>query len=364
MDCITNIVGVTNKTDLPYYSELSPDMQAAIALSTSGLYIDTLTGGIDLRTIDTADYMTLALQYALDAKPEAEKVFKDDLLVAVNNRYAPAKVKFNGLIGKRSFSANLPVGADNQGHRYRVYQPIAGNITINRIGVALSGVATFNVYVSRCEAGAYGVEELLYTFPVTTTFGLFADADLSSQNGQIVLPMQINGVAQEYYIFYKRSEANGLLAKNNEIKCGCSGDKGMRALDSYMHYDGVSINDMDNLRSVSADRKGHGISVSSVVGCEHSVIICREYEKKEAVSLMMQWAVLYKTGELWIEYLLKSGYINRDSMQNREYFLGKRNHFKSEYEQRITAIANGMTLGETNCYVCKDDTMTLGTIYS
>lgn len=363
--CLDNIIGVTDKTDIPFYADLATQLKTDIALSSSGLHLDRLTGGIDLYAVDDQTYMPLVLKLGLDARNQASKILGDELLLAINNRFHAAKTKYIGFIGRRTVSATLNSTGNIQGHRYRMHEPIAGNIAISAIGVNVNGTATFNVYVARCNSKDKAIEETLYTFPVTTVANTFTNVNMSSAGGSIKLPMEIDGVAQEYYIYWKRDEAGGLLPKNNDMKCGTCGSKtANQALSGFMFYDGISFADTSNLNSVTIDKMGHGLSVSAVVGCDHTMVICREYEKKEAVQLMMQWAALYKAGELWIEYIIKSGYINKDNMQNREYYWGKRDHFRKQFSERITAIANAMELGETNCYVCKSDTMFKGTIYS
>lgn len=363
MNCIADIIGVTESTDIPHYNDLSEEMQAAIAVSNSGLYMDALPGGIDLNEIDTQESMEFALQSALNASEEAQKTLKADLLLAINNRFQPAKVKFYGYIGERSVTGVFNTTANFEGHRYRMIEPIAGNVVINQIALCLNGANTFNVYVARCNAKSKAIEAVLHTLPITTVSGQWSNATMPQ--GGITLPMEIYGVEQEYYIYYDRTEAGGLMPKNNNIKCGgCTAATVMKSLNAYMTYHGVSFNSLENLSNMKADQQGHGISIQAVVGCDTETVVCREYDKQEAIQQMMAWAARYKAGELWIEYIFKGAQVNRVNLQNREYLWGKRNHFRKEYEERITAIANNLTLGETNCYTCKDDKVIKGTIYS
>ncbi len=364
-DCLLNLVGVTDKTDIPFYADLDAELQEDIAVSSSGHFMDRLTGGIDLMSVDNAEYMALVLKLSLDAKTEASRILNDELLIAINNRFHPSKTKFNGFIGRRTYSATSSTASNLQGHRYRMLNPIAGLITINSIAVNVNGAGTFKVYVDRCNSWDSEIAETLYEFPVTSIAGNWVNADMSSQQGQIILHMEIEGEPQEYYIYWKRDESGGLSPKNNDMKCyTCGNKRQMYALEEFMLFNGIAFGSTSQLRNVNLDRLGHGLSVAAVVGCDHSEIICREYNKKEAVKLMMDKAAQYKAGELWIEYVMKSGYVNRDNMQNREYMWGKRNNFRKEFDERITSIANAMELAETHCYQCKDNIMQKGTIYS
>lgn len=365
VDCLLNLTGVTDSTTIPFYEDLDDAQQIAIAVSASGLYLDTLTGGIDLMGVDDVLYQKAVLDLGLKACNESLKVLNDELLLAINNRFHPAKTKFNGFIGRRSVSSTLQSGPNYQGQRYRMEEPIAGIITIKSIGVNVNGAASFNIYVARCNSRDPTIEEVLYTFPVTTVANVFTNADMSAQPKGIVLDMQIEGVPQEYYIYWKRDEAGGLYPKNNDLRCNtCSNNQAASALSGFMDFHGIFFSDPNQLHSVNADKYGHGLSVAAIVSCDHTTVICREYNKKAAVQLMIDKAAQYKAGELWIEYILKSAWVNRDNLQSREYMWGKRNNFRAEFETRITAIANEMELGETHCYVCRNDTMYKGTIYS
>ncbi len=364
-NCISDIIGVTNNTLIPFYDELDSDIQDLIISSKSQLYMDTLTGGIDLMMIDDKDYMISVLNLALQAKAEAEKILQDELLLAINTRFIEAKPRFNGFIGLRPISATSASSGELQGHRLRMIEPIAGNIIINKVSVNISGSTDFNVYIAVCNAYEKQIQQVLYTLPVTSTAGSWSDCDISDQGGQIILPMEIEGIEQEYYIYWKRSEAGGAFPKNNEIVCiSCLGKKTTRALEEFMDFKGISFASTDNVRNASIDRLGHGISLSAVVQCDQTMVICREYDKKDAIRLMMNKAAQYKAGELWIEYILKSGVVNKVALQSREYMYGKRNNFSAEFSKRITAIADSMTLGETACYTCKQDKVIKGGIFS
>lgn len=366
MGCLTNIVGVTASTTIPFYDELPEQLQTDIAASMSGNYIDVLTGGIDLTTIDDLDYMVRILEDGLRACGQAEKVLNDELLVALNSRYQASKPKFIGDIGRMAFSGNLSYPSKYHGMRLRANQPIAGNIRISKIKLGVNGAATFNVYIARCESRNDVISEILHTLEVTTVPSVMTNIDLSEVEGGIVLPMEINGIEQEYYIFYDRTEAGGLYPKNNEIKCGTctSANRAMDALKNFVHAQGVYFEDQNDLAQVASDSYAHGFVVTATIGCEQESVICREYAKKEAMSLVMATAAQNKAGEIWIEYIFKSGYVNKTNLQNREYLWGKRSHFRAEFDKRITVLATSMTVGETNCYTCKDEVISKGLIRS
>lgn len=362
MECLKELVGVTNDTTIPFYDDLATDVQDAIAVSKSGLYMDTLPGGVDLSTIIDKQYMGLILQQGIKARDEAAKILADELVIAIATRYQSAKPKFTGQIGRKAVSATSAVSQKYTGQRYKIIEPIAGNITVNRVEVNVSGSVGFNVIISRCDKGEIGIEEVLFTLPVVSVGNTWVPCTLPDD--PIILPMQREGIAQEYFFYYDRQTA-GVNPKNNDIKCGtCTGTQNIDALGDFMDYNGVSFNDPNKIHNISSNKMGNGLCVSVVVGCDNDQVICREYDKKDNVQKLMAQAERYKAGEMWIEYIFKSGYVNRMNLLNREYLWGKRDHFRVEFNKRITTIANDMMLGETACYQCKDDKVTKGLIRS
>ena len=93
-------------------------------------------------------------------------------------------------------------------------------------------------------------------------------------------------------------------------------------------------------------------------------LICREYDRENAIAVTMAWAVMYKAGELLIESILNSNEINRYTMMNREALYGKRSHFRKEYETRIMYLAQVIDFSSSDCFICRDNTMYMSGIMS
>ena len=361
MSCFNDLIGVSNKQEaLPFYDTLNDDLVTAMETSASGLYMDTLTGGIDLLTLDNQDFMVQVLQAGWDAKKQAEITTRGDLSVAINNRYQAAKKAFNGNIGRTLITTTIAPTGNLQGLRFRMEEPVGGFITISRIQLAVNIAQSFNIYIAQCNAHDQQAT-VIYTIPINSVANSFATAQITVPGGLIKLPMQVEGLAQEYYIYWDRTEAGGASPKNNQLRCYCANDPLWSAMD-YMNIQGMGFTDINNLFSHTADLNAHGLSILARVACDDETVFCREFEDKDVISTVMGWAELFKAGELWIEYVLKTNTVNRETMQSREYLWGKRNHFRTEYETRIQWLVSNMTLDDTNCYKCREDKMFKGKI--
>ena len=366
MACLDGLVGVTKKGlgDLPFYAQLSPTIKSKIIVSASGLYIDKLTGGIDLTTIGDLGTMNAVLKSGLEAIEETPKILQDDLTMALNTRYKSANKPYSGAIGRVFISKVLGTKGNLQGQRLRANNPISGYISITKISIAVNGAETFKIYVGRANTGDEQMAEVLHEFPVTTATPGFSVADMSSAEGEIKLPMQINGIAQEYWVYWNRTEAGALSPKDNDIKCNCPNDP-INNLLEYLDIKGVGFADINSLKNIPmTDNYGHGLSIQAAVKCDEVMIICQQYENDASIKAALAWAANYKAGELWIEYIFKSNSVERVMIQGREYLWGKRNHFAKEYNDRITWIANNMDVAESNCYECKGNKMFFGAILS
>jgi hypothetical protein len=352
VDCMAGVVGVTKNESLPYWGNLTTDFQDKLKLASSGLYLDQLPGGPDLTTIDDLKLMEHMLtqgQLAIDA---ANIVAKGDIIMKLNTLYKLGKKKFNGFIGRRDVSTNINVSGQLQGIRLRAREPIGGFINIAAINVCMNGAGTFKVRVAQANA-LNKMGTVINEYDVTSVAGNWTPVTLTG--GPLLLPLEVLGLAQEYWIYWDKAETGNLLPRNNEIKCQCSNDAVSAAYD-YVKIDGFAMSDITQLwNNVSYDYYAHGLSLSTTIYCDNLTIICKEFDNSEPIAISMAWAIAYKAAELWIEYLFKTNFVSREMVNSREYFWGKRNHFRAEYEARIQYIGNNLSLDDTNCYVCKGD---------
>src|ERR671912_2675064 len=107
MQCLTGIVGVSNSDCECITNGLTTEQKDAIKVSTAGLFMDNLPGGVHLKALDHVDACKGLAEMALTERDNAIRTLEDDLIVALNNKYKKAKPNFVGQIGRMSFAANL-----------------------------------------------------------------------------------------------------------------------------------------------------------------------------------------------------------------------------------------------------------------
>jgi hypothetical protein len=119
-------------------------------------------------------------------------------------------------------------------------------------------------------------------------------------------------------------------------------------------FSGVAGDDLNSLPYFTNYLSGLGLSMEVDAGCDASSIICTMFNDDIAARTAMAYAARYKAGELVHEYILKSNNINRYTMSNREFLWGKRNHFRKEYNDRVTWLSQTADINSIDCYVCND----------
>src|SRR5690349_18181718 len=101
MECLNNIIGITNTTCACVLDGLTPTQQEAAKLSKSGLYLDgNLEGGVHISDVKMLEHCEEYYRLATKAIAAAKKAFEDDIQVAVQTKYKTNKAKFIGELGR------------------------------------------------------------------------------------------------------------------------------------------------------------------------------------------------------------------------------------------------------------------------
>lgn len=356
MECLKNLVGIYSSDCVCVTDGLTPEQVAEIRLSTSGLYLDKhLEGGVSLSDVRLLDYCNDYVSMARNAIEVAGRRFSDDLLVSLSRRYSSTKPRFLGSLGQVTYSGNLTASK-----KYQLLKispktgTTSGILTINGIRLITSSDGIVKVRILAVRKGETSGTEILST-TITTLANRYASATLTAP---LVLPLYENGHAVEYYATWERPDGLEITPKNNKTTCNCTGGN---AYDSYVTLNGGETDDLNAL--TATDGFSHGFSIDAEIKCETGNVVCREFDASNEVAVVSAWAVLYKAGELLNEYILNSPEINRFTLLNREYLWGKRNHFRKEYEARVSYLASEIDLSANDCYICRENRMFVGNVF-
>lgn len=357
MECLKNLVGISESDCQCVLDGLTDAQKAELRLSQSGLYLDKhLDGGVSLADVRLLDACEAYFGMAKNALEVAGKRFSDDLLVALSMRYKSTKPRFLGSLGQVTYAGNLNVSKKYQ--LLKIEAVAAGFkstvLTINGIRLITTSDGMVNVRIIAVRKGERdGIEKLSTT--ITTQANRYGAVNITEP---ITLPMYVDGFEIEYFIAWERPEGLSILPKDNKNSCNCTGGNGF---ESYVRIYGGETDSLEDLSA--SDGYSHGFSIDVEIKCETGNVVCREFDASNEVAVISAWAVLYKAGELLNEYILASTEITRFTTMSREHLYGKRNHFRKEYETRVSFLASEIDLTSSDCYICRENRMFVGNVF-
>ena len=359
-ECLQNIVGITESQCPCLINGLTQNEITAIKTSTSGLFTDDLEGGLQLKAINGIDACKGFAKLSLDARDEAIKRTSHDVILMLNSKFSKKKESFTGAIGTLTISQPHTMLKRYGGVQIKPNEISDGIITLKGGNLALTYNGNVELKIIRSFVGS-DIGTLIASVNVNSNSSGFVAFQLPQP---LKLPLQVDKQAVEYYVVFDRTLLLGVQPMNNKTTCNCGTAE--KILHQYVNVYGVEFDNITQLNNKTIDSMAHGLSLNVSIDCSNQNFICREFNENDAVSLVLAYCVLYKTQELLIESVLGSPEVNRYTMMHREYLWGKRNHFRAEYENRIKYLGADevIDLNDTDCYICKDNTMFYGGILS
>lgn len=354
MECLENIIGITNTNCECMLAGLTPEQVIAAKTSTSGLYLDgNLEGGVALEEVKLLENCGEYYKLATKAIKSAQKAFYDDLQIAIGTKYKNIKARFMGELGRLQYAGVMNVQDTLQ---YLKVEPLISSAAVMKVNNVRLNINTAKEAVPvKLIAVLDGLNtgDIVFEAVVNTQAARFTSVEIPVN---LQVPLSKNNRKINYYFVWERENE---LPIDNSVSCGCSGGDAYQA---YVKLTGGTAADYDSL-GLKTDVFAHGFSVDAEIYCETGGLICNEFRKEDRIALVSAWSVLYKAGELLIEYVLQSPEINRFTMMSREYLWGKRNHFKAEYNNRLAYLGSEIDITADDCFVCRDRKMFVGNVF-
>lgn len=356
LDCIKDIIGIS-ETDCGCITDgLTEAQLAEMRISKSGLYLDKLPGGVSLVQLKDADGCKSMFDLAIDAKKEAIKTVEDDILTVLSANFSKNRNSFIGTIGTSTTTRFEIKNTNIIGLRIVSNSVSDAVLRIQKIALGLDKTINTDLLVYRIYKGETNLGNPIKSIPISSFAGTYHENILPEE---LVLPMRADNKALEYYLLFDRKTAQPY---ENKFAC-CSGDA-LRELFSFIDITGVDIYNYNDLSTKNTWANASGMILTASMRCEITDFICREYNESDEVAKVIAHAARFKAGELLIEAILQPGTITRAKFLDREYYWGKRNHFRAEYENRIKYLGGKNETGNwvidvnnTDCFICKNTSM-------
>lgn len=324
-----NIFGLSAKAPECFTTETAIT-KAEIETSDSGLYLDELDD-LNLNMAGAAFDCSEGNIFELmdKAKKNALLELQTSLLAGLSGTAKQRRTPFIGLIGSEASKGTV---AASDGDVLRLILkptlPKSVILKIKRIGLLLDSDAVVQVNIPTTgqafEVVTAARTPSYYQFPK----GEELIINLSDEYGTA------NQVEFNYTV-------QGFRPLANLASCGC----GQRDQVLGAFFEGGSI----------ISQQANGILLDVEITCDPKNVIILNYEQNPAASAVLAKSALLKTAELLIERINSSDNINRYTMLDSQYLWGKRNHFRKEYQDRISWLltSEGLDLSKDSCFVCK-----------
>lgn len=351
MDCINNLIAIS-LTDCECVTRgLTQGQILEIRKGVSGLSLDDLKEGINLKPIQNLGNCESFIELSTGSRSTATKNLRDDLIAGIGKKYNQRKAKYIGQIGRLSFTGGLRISKQYQVVRLRANQISDAIITVKSIRLITSKSVETPYRIVKAYDGNF-IGEVLQEGTVMTAANNFVNLPINP----IALPLSENGNKLDYYFIWESIDGNE--PRDNSLSCNCGGV----SYESYLQATGGEIDNIEMLDLKNYGGYSRGLSIDVEIECKTGNLICREYDSQNAVAVVMAWALLYKTGAILVGSILSSPEVNRYTMLDREHLYGIRNHYEKEYNLRVNYLIETINVTSSDCFVCRDHNIGMATI--
>lgn len=138
-------------------------------------------------------------------------------------------------------------------------------------------------------------------------------------------------------------EINGFSPYNTKLSCGCSGM--LQRASEYLPK--------------LTDSPANGLLIDAELTCDPFHVISESADAIPAVYRVIAAAIRHKSLEKAIERIQNSGVVDRYTMMESQYLWGRRNAYRSDYQDCINWLVSpeGFNMELTACYQCKPKQM-------
>ena len=341
--CFDGVIGISRKADL------CTDTDAYT--SDSGLYLDELQG-TSLRILNTAGGNASLLEKMENARENAINAFKIDALREILKTKEPARKKFVGNIGGKSFTTTL---ADATYHGIRMYSDIAGGaFTLRGITVILSTTEAFDLEIYSGETDEDGAAAL-HTIALTSLAG--------RPKYTAITPIELS-LEGNYYFLY---DAVG-VPYNNQLTCNCGSYKWCFDINNpcykysrdrwteWAMAAGVKGDDLTIRDDWGTSREAMGLILHGDFGCDTLAILCSDHSdwSGNMVDSAIAWAILYKAGSFLAAYIMDSEEINRYTLMGVDGLTANILFYEERYKAMLEFIAENIEEDRNECLKCRN----------
>lgn len=343
--CLNTVIGITRKEDF-----CVDGYDSSYSDSDSGLYVDELQG-MSLRILNSTGGSKGIWEKMTYAKENAINAFKIDVIQEILKTKEPARGRFKGDIGGKSFTSKL---TSDTYHGLRMYSDITGgSFTLRGVTLILdvTEAVTLNVYTGPDdEDGASAIQ----------TIALTSLANRPKYNAITPIEFDLEG---DLYFLYSSTG----VPYNNKLTCNCGGFKWCFDPDNpcykysrdkwteWAMVGGVHGSDLTIRDDWGTSREARGLILHGDFGCDTLGILCSDHSdwSNNEIDSAIAWALLYKTGSFLSAYIMDSEEVNRYTLLGIDQLGANIAYYEERYKAMLSFIADNIEEDRNECLKCR-----------
>lgn len=355
MDCLDNIIGVTETDCDCLLQGAGSDELSAAQTSDSGVFLDGLEG-FNLTYVKSGDDDCARgglFERSLKAIENAKQDFKTNFLACVGSTYKPRIDPLTVQLAGTTFSGSLNLSENYAGLKLLPMQVKGAFISLRRVGIMVNTSVPVVIKVFSNENDS----TLIYTSsPINATANTLTWATLAEP---LELPMWSYNTNIRYWVVYALDGT--YQPKNTSKDCGCAGAQ--RPYLRWMDYEGTKGNDDSNMASFQGTNGANGLSLDIDIRCKTQEIICGDENpldfENDPDSMGIAFAIRFRAAARLYSEVLSSTNINRGTLLDREAAQKQVNEWNGLYTDWVNFLCGNVENGGNGCWVCRDTATTL-----
>lgn len=345
MSCLTNIIGIT-RTENPCFTDAFSE---EAAISTSGLYLDEITGFPSLKVFAdmAADESSTLEKLLMKAREDGVELFKEELYKQLGLRYMVSKKSYVGNVGNTKYNTSLNTNYPYTGLVLDMKNMAGAEVKVKGIKPFFNfdGNVTIKLYKAYLSGNKYQVVEEMaeYTIPAKITAPALSE----------ITPITLSATDEEgtaYSYLWLVELANGQYPRDNSNSCGCGNKEAV--MSSYLKPYGINGNTLEDLLTSSKTDKINGIYLNIEARCTGGDFICQNYNDSVYLKTAIEHQIQRISAAQAMTKILTSDLINRYTLLKGEEISHSINILNSVFKKNMIWVAENMNMLGNDCFVC------------
>lgn len=334
--CLDTLIGLSAVS----HACFTDDEPAGFDTSISGYYLTDPDFGLT-----AMDGVSVAGWGVLEqAREQAIREFKTDLLASLRSRFDLAASPFNGYFGKLKYTSTRSVSNDYLGIRIRARRQKGMKVVLTKCLLGLDTSGSYTVTVTSNDPLFVAPDNLT----VTHTTGSFNGTDWPGSG--IELPLWSDSLDCDYLEYYISFDRSGATPYNNLLTC-CGNNEGWQ---KHLKSSGFSAGTATPETTGSFSSAAMGMSLKGYITCETLDWICELNEVggldfQDIIARCIQW----RGAAIACSLLIESPGISVGNGFNLPILADRRTLLNGKYAPAVKWVSENIPRGLTDCFTCK-----------